>query len=331
MINENDYPMISVVIPCNNERDRIEACLRGVFAQTTAGSLEIIVIDSGSTDGTLEILAKYPVKVHSIPPNEFNHGDTRNLGVRLAQGRFVVLTVADARPVDDQWIERMQRHFEDPNVAGVCGQQVIPHEPDKNPLQWFRPYSQPVPRKIQFASPAEFQRLPPAEQVGLCGLDNVTAMYRRAVLLDLPFQRLDFGEDFVWAKTALQQGQALVYDHSARVYHYHKETFFSRFRRNYTICYRIYQHFNYVQPVPRLFFNLAYCTYRIWISKRNHCPEKRLFWFAYNVRLFAAEWLANCSFRLIRRLAGQKSLERIHNWLCVQTNAGVAWSFRERT
>ena len=305
---------VSVVIPVKNGRATLAVCLEAILAQTVPS--EIIVIDSGSTDGTLELLARYPVQVHPIAPAEFNHGETRNLGVRLARGELVAMTVQDARPVDDRWLERMVKHFDDPQVAGVCGQQVVPHELDKNPLQWFRPYSQPVPRKIHFANPAEFKQLPPAEQVALCGWDDVTAMYRRSVLLENPFQRTNFSEDAIWARDALAHGHALVYDSNAKVYHYHHQTFRFRFRRIYTILYQQYCYFNHVQTPEWLLPQLARNVY--WSARRKYCPEKRLSWCAYNVRLTLAAWLAGWCFWLAWKCGGEKLVNRLHSWLCAQ-------------
>jgi rhamnosyltransferase len=309
-------PLISVVIPVKNGVATLASCLEGIRAQTLGDRLEIIVTDSGSTDGTLELLARYPVQVHHIVPVEFNHGETRNLGVRMAHGEFVVMTVQDARPVDDRWLERMVKHFEDPKVAGVCGQQVVPHELDKNPLQWFRPYCRPVPIKIQFANPSEFQQLPPAEQVALCGWDDVTAMYRRSTLLGIPFRRVNFSEDAIWARDALSHGCALVYDYSARVYHYHHETFRFRFRRIFTIQYQLYRFFNHVRAPDWLLPRLIRQVY--WSSKRIFCPERRVIWCAYNLRLIFAEWLASWCFWCIFKCGGKKLADKSHNWLCAR-------------
>ena len=322
-------PRISVVIPVKNERASVRACIEGIRSQTLASSLEMIFVDSGSTDGTLEILAGYPVTVHRIPSSEFNHGETRNLGVRLARGQFVALTVADARPVDDRWLERMVKHFDDPEVAGVCGQQVVPHDLDKNPLQWFRPYSQPVPRKIQFANPAEFKQLPPVEQVALCGWDDVTAMYRRSDLLEIPFRRVNFSEDGIWAKDALSHGRALVYDYSARVYHYHSETFRFRFRRTYTIKYHLHRYFYYVGVPEWLLPRLARHVY--WSARRKYCPERRANWCAYNVRLTLAEWLAGWCFWLAAKAGGPRVVERIQTQLCATPPQPVKapWKLQE--
>ena len=307
-------PLISVVIPVKNGADTLAACIEGILAQTLSDRLEIIVIDSGSTDGSVEMASRYPVQVRQIAPTEFNHGETRNLGAQMARGEFVAMTVQDARPVDHRWLERMLKHFDDPAVAGVCGQQVVPHDLDKNPLQWFRPYTQPVPRKIQFAKPGEFEGLPPAKQAALCGWDDVTAMYRRSVLLKVPFQRVNFSEDGIWAKDALSHGHALVYDYSARVYHYHHETFRFRFRRTYTIKYHLQRHFNYVATPDWVLPRLARQIY--WLAQRKYCPERRLKWGAYNVRLTLAEWLAGWCFWFAYHCGGKRMAQKSHDSLC---------------
>jgi len=94
-------PKISIIIPVKNGISTIEACLSEIFKQTLISDTEVIIIDSGSTDSTLEIVKKYPIILHQIPPEEFGHGKTRNLGVSIAKGEFVVMTVQDARPSSD--------------------------------------------------------------------------------------------------------------------------------------------------------------------------------------------------------------------------------------
>ena len=307
-------PRVSVVIPVKNGRATLGPCLEGVLAQTMRRELEIIVIDSGSKDGTLALLGNYPVRVEQISPERFNHGATRNLGAKLAQGEFVAMTVQDARPVDEYWLERMVRHFEDPKVAGVCGQQVVPHEPDKSPLQWFRPYSEPRVKKVWFAKPAEFDRLSAAKRVSLCGWDDVTAMYRRSTLLEVPFRRVSFAEDVIWASDALCRGQALVYDYSARVYHYHHENFSFRFRREFTILFHRYGHFGHL-PLPAwLLPELARCLHRI--VRRKYCPDRRLHWLGYGMRLVAADWLSGWCFWIACRLGGARVVGRLHRRWC---------------
>ncbi|MEO7684325.1 MAG: glycosyltransferase, partial [Gemmatimonadaceae bacterium] len=185
---------VSVVMPVRNEAARIAACIEGVLAQTVHVS-EIIVVDSGSTDGTLDILRRYPrVRVIEIDPADFNHGDSRNLGVQNATSDWVVFTVGDARPADTRWIARLLEGVTDDDIVGVCGAQIVPHERDANPVEWFRPVSEPTLRRFQFSSAEEFDRLSAAEKLAACGWDDVTALYRREVLLRIPFRRTTFAE-----------------------------------------------------------------------------------------------------------------------------------------
>ena len=308
-------PQISVVIPVKNGKGTIGDCLDGIFTQTVKDLLEVIVIDSGSADGTLDVLRRYPVHLCTIPASDFNHGDTRNHGVRMARGEFVVMTVQDAKPADTQWIERMLEHFSDPHVAGVCGLQFVAHDLDKNPMQWFRPCSEPEPRVVHFPNPEEFRSLPPRTQTELCRWDDVTAMYRRSALLETPFQRVSFSEDEVWARDALSKGYALVYEPRAQVCHYHHETLPFRFKRAYTIHYHQYLHSHDSPLGDSLLRSLASCTYHL--SKEPALsPLQKLRWMAYNVRMILASWLARWTFTLTLCLLGEKAVVVSHAYLC---------------
>lgn len=240
------FPTVSVVIPVKNEAFKIRACIDGILSQSVP-VCEIIVIDSGSSDGTVEILKSYPqVILIEIPGSEFNHGTTRNLGVQKATGDYVLLTVGDARPYNQFWIEELLKGFVDDEVAGVCGQQVVPHEKDKNPVEWFRPVSEPKLVRYQFLSAKAFELLTPQEKKNICGWDDVTAMYRRSHLLKIPFQKTSYSEDAIWARDAILKGYAIVYNQKARVYHYHLEDEEFTFKRALTTSYFRYKQFKYI-------------------------------------------------------------------------------------
>ncbi len=125
------------------------------------------------------------------------------------------MTVQDALPVDDRWLERLLEGFDDDNVAAVCGQQIVRRDPKFNPVQWFRPVSEPVLTKYSFADVAGFQALPAAEKRAVCGFDNVNTMYLRAALLKVPFQQMGFAEDIQWAKDAILSGYTIAYNYAA--------------------------------------------------------------------------------------------------------------------
>ncbi|MEO7534698.1 MAG: glycosyltransferase [Ferruginibacter sp.] len=308
------YPDISVVIPVKNEAAKIRACIEGILSQTVP-VLEIIVIDSGSTDGTIEILKSYDiVKLLQIPSSEFNHGETRNYGVRHASGDFVILTVGDARPFDNDWIKNLLDGFDDPSVAAVCGQQVCPHEIDKNPIQWFRPVSAPVVKKYSFTK-GEFWALSPEQKKAACSWDDVNAMYRLSVLRQIPFQKTSYCEDAIWAREALLAGHTIVYNTAARVFHYHSESMDFTFKVCLTGMYFKYKYMDYIYPAPSFELRKHLSTVKTLLKTKNIGIKEKWNWFLYNVNQYKAG--KNAYEVFVTALAkGEEELDEIHQQLC---------------
>jgi rhamnosyltransferase len=304
MVND---PLISVVIPVKNGIDTLPSCLEGLFRQTLKDKIEVIIIDSGSTDGTLELLKKFPVRIHHLPPKEFNHGETRNLGIQLSKGMFVVMTVQDATPATDDWIEIMLSHFENPEVTGVCGQQIVRADADKNPLQWFSPASEAKPVLIQFKDTSAFTSLPGKKQHEYCNWDDVTAMYRKSDKVKLPFKKLMFSEDTLWAKDALSHGYAIVYDYRARVYHYHHQNFKFYFKRTYIILYQNYKFYDYIKFPKNPFVSVPQIIMRI--ARKQLSFKEKINWLLYNLNLVMASWYAALLFSVIALTRGLKGVE----------------------
>ncbi|GAI52085.1 unnamed protein product [marine sediment metagenome] len=85
---------------------------------------EVIIIDSGSTDKTIEIAKEYPVRLIQIKPEEFGHGKTRNYGADISEGEYLVFLTQDAIPFDNNWLRYLISNLEDENVAGVYNKQI---------------------------------------------------------------------------------------------------------------------------------------------------------------------------------------------------------------
>ena len=81
---------VSIVIPTKNAGDLLDKVLNAVFTQKTDYTYEVICIDSGSSDNTLDVIGRYPVKLYQIAPSEFGHGKTRNFGASKGTGKFIV-------------------------------------------------------------------------------------------------------------------------------------------------------------------------------------------------------------------------------------------------
>ena len=89
----------SVVIPAKNGGTQFRKVFSAVLAQKTQDPFDVVVVDSGSTDGTWEYLedtakADRRLVLHRIPPAEFQHGRTRNEGIRRSTGDIVALTAS---------------------------------------------------------------------------------------------------------------------------------------------------------------------------------------------------------------------------------------------
>ncbi len=305
---------VSVVIPVRNGAPEIRSCIEGILAQA-APPREIIAIDSGSTDETPDIIGEYPrVTLVKIPQEEFNHGDTRNLGARLASSTFVVMTVQDARPVTNTWIAALMTGVTDDKVAGVCGAQVVPHERDKNPVEWFRPQSRPEISRYQFENPADFLALTAEDKRRVCAWDNVTALYRREVLLEIPFQTTTFAEDLLWARDAIMAGWALSYNPRARVFHYHDETQEFAFKRAIASMYYRYVSTGDVPNSPSATMGMARVV-KCLLSESTLTFAERERWLRYNWRNQRA---VRRAIKLFQNAAaeGDAAIETLHEIHC---------------
>lgn len=109
----------SVIVPTYHEASGIEAFLRQFQAQTLPRSeFEVIVVDGGSPDRTREIAERFADRV--IVQTSEGIGGARNDGVAVARAEIIATTDADCR-VPPDWLARIVRHFDDPEVVAVCG------------------------------------------------------------------------------------------------------------------------------------------------------------------------------------------------------------------
>jgi len=216
---------VSVVIPTFNAGPQFEELLQQISAQEKDFDLEVLVVDSGSTDGTVDLASRYGVNVHQIPKTKFNHGATRNLGISLARGEYVALTVQDAVPLDKHWLAALVENLErDERVAGVYSRQ-IPHKGASaltrvlvNSLA-----TASLEYREQFAeSPQQYSRMPPMKRRRLAVFDDVSSCLRRSVWNEVPYEETDFGEDIRWGKKVVEAGYKIVYEPRSAVRHSHE-------------------------------------------------------------------------------------------------------------
>ncbi len=249
-------PAVSLVIPTWNAGPEFPEIFGLMTSQDFAGELEVVVVDSGSTDGTVEFLEAFggtqAVRLVQIPNSEFNHGLTRNRGIEEASGDVVVLATQDARPYDRQWLRRLVDCFADPGVAGAYSCQTP--RPDANPFikdrlsHWVA--AQQEPRVQAVAGPEEFAALAPLDRLARVAFDNVSSSVRRSVALEIPFRKRQFGEDIDWGHRAILAGHKLVFEPRSKVIHSHNNSIWYEFKRVYLDHQNLHRLFG-VHTVPR--------------------------------------------------------------------------------
>lgn len=130
-MERKDYPNISVVVIGRNEERMIGRCLGSILAsEYPPGKLEVIYVDSGSSDRTVEVASGYPVRILRIDPEGANPASARNEGLRQASGEFVQFVDGDMI-LHPKWLIQALKYFEDQEVACVVGE-VRELEPQKS-------------------------------------------------------------------------------------------------------------------------------------------------------------------------------------------------------
>jgi len=229
-----DAARVSVVIPTWNGGPRFRAVLDALASQALpreeGGRFELVVIDSGSTDGTRELAAAYGAYVERIDQRTFNHGATRNLGISRTRGEVIALLTQDALPVGPDYLANLVAPYEDPTIDGCYARQVP--QPDCDPLlaerlrQWSASRLEPETRSLVAGDPEasrrRFQELPPIERYLTSAFDDVASSVRRSTWERIPLPHQSFGEDVAWARSVLLAGGTIHYEPTAVVEHSHR-------------------------------------------------------------------------------------------------------------
>jgi rhamnosyltransferase len=275
------FVKVSVVIPTLNAGPGFEETLKKISAQEGDFEREILVVDSGSTDGTAELARRYGARVHRIERQEFNHGATRNLGISLTEGKYVALTVQDAVPLDERWLAAMVENLErDERVAGVYGRHVPRPEASvlTRALVNNLPTGGPERRVKELEDSEEYEALKPVEKRKVVAFDNVSSCLRRSVWEELPFEKTNFAEDLRWGKKAFERGYKIVYEPRSVVIHSHERGVLYDLKRHYVDQMFLVEIFE-ARLVPnlwRLALTIPFVARRVYYMLSRENPEKRL-------------------------------------------------------
>lgn len=207
-------PLVSILLRTRNAGVLFDSLLTALATQTVTDR-ELVVVDSGSTDGTLERARAAGARVITLAARDFTHAVSTNLGFREARAEYVVSLSQDATPTHPEWLARLLDGMRAPDVAAVFGRQRA------------RPGCFVVERM-------ELARAYPEDQSGHDRVlfSNVNSIVRRSLWEKHPFsEAVAIAEDLEWARWAVAGGYRVVYRPDADVWHSHDYTLGQFYRR----------------------------------------------------------------------------------------------------
>jgi rhamnosyltransferase len=222
---------LSALIRCRDEVRGIGRLIDALREQTIGDRIEIVVIDSGSRDGTLEEVRRRGVEPLCLPPERFTYGRSLNLAATAARARLCVAISAHAHPLDRGWAARMVAAFDEDRVACAFGETVGPD--------------------LQRLQAPLLQDLRHAESHPFYGYSNSAGGFRRELWERRPFDELlSASEDREWAWYWLRHGWLVRLDPALAVHHSHADEgplrTFARARGNLAATRR----FRELEPMP---------------------------------------------------------------------------------
>lgn len=233
----------SIIIPTYNGVKTIHRLLKKLQVSLVNYTNEVIVIDSGSTDGTIKIVKKYKkngLNIHIIQINkkDFNHGLTRNIGIQAAQGEYLCFFSQDVLPIENEIFRYYLEDFNKfPNAVGVFGKNYpFPKTPIiqqiESDCRWER-IDKYVDQNGILLQSLKTPFLPYIKKYHLewYFFSNTASCYRRSFLANHLFIKVIHGEDIIMGRTIITSGFEKVYDKRCSVYHSHNLNIFEYFQR----------------------------------------------------------------------------------------------------
>jgi glycosyltransferase involved in cell wall biosynthesis len=201
-------PRVSIVIRAFNEEKHIGDLLEAIKYQTFH-DYEIILVDSGSSDRTLQIASRYPARIEHIKPTDFTFGRSLNLGLGAARGEIAVLASAHVVPLRKDWLEQLIAPFFDEMVAIAYGKQRGGEVSKFSEAQHFKRW---------FPDQSDLD-----QQHAYC--NNANLALRLSLWTQRQFDETLTGlEDLAWSSALHEQGYKVAYVAEAGVAHIHNES-----------------------------------------------------------------------------------------------------------
>jgi rhamnosyltransferase len=230
--------VVTVAIPIFNGAPSLPGVLSAVRSQQLDHEIELLVCDSGSTDGSRELAVQAGARVIEIAPETFDHSTARNLLMEHASGEFVAMLTQDAEPIDPLWLTRLLEGFElASDVALVYGPYVprpdCPAREADHLERFFAALSRDRQPRVDRLEPAERELSPRALFGHRTYFTDANGCVRREAWQRVPFPRAAYAEDQALAVAMLKAGYAKVFVPAAGVLHSHHYTPTQQMRRDF--------------------------------------------------------------------------------------------------
>lgn len=236
-------PDCSIIIRAYNEEKHIGRLMQGILEQNIR-QVQIILVDSGSTDSTKKIASRYPVEILEIQPQDFTFGRSLNMGIAHAQYNLVVLASAHVYPVFPDWLLTLLEPFKDDKTGLSYGKQrggESTHFSENQIFYHWYPDQSTAQQNHPFCN-------------------NANAAIRRDLWEKHAYDETLPGlEDLEWGKWIQAQGYQISYCADAEVIHVHNESLagiYNRYKREAMAFKTLYPHETFrVRDLVRLFYH----------------------------------------------------------------------------
>lgn len=273
---------VSIILVTYNARRFLETSLDRILDQRHEGDVEVIVIDSSSSDGTRDYLTEKGLNPVVIDHADFHHGRTRNMAAEMAKNEVLVFVSADATPVTDRWLVNLVAPFGDPLVGGVYGKQIPPDGTGPLRIQAMNAIY-PDTRQVRC--------LPEGGTIGfsMIRFSNANCAVRATVWERFKFPDNVFVAEEHWLSyNILKHGMKLVYEPTAAVIHGHERSIWEEFR--FAVDNGISLKRMNLYDDPRLGSEIRYGLRRV-RDEVGHFASKRMYGYAIrSMMIAAAKW-----------------------------------------
>jgi glycosyltransferase involved in cell wall biosynthesis len=229
-------PAVTVGIPVRNGEQYLGEVLESVGRQEIDRPIELLVVDSGSTDRSREIARAAGARVIEIEPGQFSHGGIRNRIMKLSSADHVAFLTQDATPAHERWLANMLEGFElVEDVALVFGPYIpratASHCVKRELEEFFAGFTVDGKPSVQRLDPSSaartYRRLPGR----LTFFTDANGCVARWAWERVPYREAPYAEDQLLAAEMIEAGFAKVFRPDAGVYHSHDYGLVTYFRR----------------------------------------------------------------------------------------------------